>query len=242
MTTSTTDPREAFAAYRAAQAQAVNLPDDGTLSPLGRVRAQAAILQPAREALAAAIPALPEAAVADPVAPVLAARRPRTADDVAVQGREREKVRAMIAAGRNLAQIIAQADEPRLAAILDGLDDDPEVLGSSHPDAAAAEVRERIFARLVAVGADDAVQAAAELREVQTVSAWHATLSELHDSPNGLSIRARTALHAADPEGYAATVAADAQRPDAESAVRLDRETARILHADASAPDDAAQA
>lgn len=242
MTTSTTDPRQAFAAYRAAQAQAVNLPEDANLSPTGRIRAQAAILQPAREALAAAIPALPDAATADPVAPVLAARRPRTADDVAVQGREREKVRAMIASGRNLARIIDAADELRLSAILDGLEDDPEVLGSSDPEAAAAEVRERIFARLVAVGAEDAVQAAAEVREVQTAAAWHATLSELHGSPSGLSIRSRTALHAADPEGYAATIALDAQRPDAENVGRLDRETARILHADASTPEESTDA
>mgnify|MGYP001111356613 CR=1 FL=1 len=213
MTTSTTDPRQAFTAYRAAQARAVNLPDDATLSPLGRIRAQGAILRPAREALAAALHPLPEASAADPVAPVLATRRPRTADD----------------------------DEPRLAAILDGLEDDPEVLGSSDPEA-AAEVGERIFARLVAVGAEDAVQAATELREHQATAAWHATLTELHDSPSGLSIRARTALHAADPEGYAATIALDAQRPDAENVARLDRETARILRADDSAPEAAADA
>ena len=242
MTTSTTDPRQAFTAYRAAQARAVNLPDDASLSPIGRIRAQAAILRPAREALAAALPPLPEASAADPVAPGLAARRPRTADDVAVQGREREKVRAMIAAGRNLARIIDAADEPRLSAILDGLEDDPEVLGSSDPEAAAAEVRERIFARLVAVGAEEAVQAAAELREHQATAAWHATLTELHDSPSGLSIRARTALHAADPEGYAATIALDAQRPDAENVARLNRETARILHTDDSTPEAAADA
>lgn len=229
MTTSTTAPASAFAAYRDAQARAVNLPDDGTLTRVGRIRAQAAILRPARDALAAAIPA-PSDQAADPVASVLAARRAKNADDVALHTRQREIVHAQLATGRQLAAIIDQADESRLAAIIDGLDDDPAVLASSDPDGVAAEVRERVFARLVALGTEDAVTAAAQVRESQAAAAWHAALTELH-SASGLSYPTRAALHDADPEGYAATIAADADRTAAENVVHLDRETARVLAA-----------
>ncbi|MGH3689690.1 MAG: hypothetical protein ACRDT7_06010 [Microbacterium sp.] len=117
---------------------------------------------------------------------------------MALHTRQRQIVRAQLGTGRQLAAIIDQADESRLAAIVDGLDDDPAVLASSAPECVAAEVRERVFARLVALGAEDAVTAAAQVRESQAATAWHAALTELH-STSGLSYPTRAALHDADP-------------------------------------------
>lgn len=233
MTTSTTtpSPQEAFAAYREAQIQAANLPEDRGLNHIGRIQAKAAILRPAREALAAAIASLaPADEATDPVAPVLDARRARSGDEERLHARQREIVQAQMASGKSLAKIIDQADEMRLAAILSGLDDDPAVLASSEPEAVAAEVRERVFDRLVALGAEDAVAANAQVREAQGTAAWHAVLTELRTN-QGVPMSARSALHAADPEGYKAAISRDTDRPLGENIVHLDREASRILAA-----------
>lgn len=60
--------------------------------------------------------------------------------------------------------------------------------------------------------------------------AWHAVLTELHTN-QGVPMSTRSALHAADPGGYAAAISRDTDRPLAENNSHLDREAFRILAA-----------
>lgn len=85
---------------------------------------------------------------------VLGGLKPRTADDVALHAREREKVAALVDAGRTIESIIASADRVRLAAIFDGLETADDVLASGQGDAVIAERTAAIFDRLAEVDDD----------------------------------------------------------------------------------------
>ncbi len=188
--------------------------DDPLAHPDEVVRQRRRLLVAARDRARGAVPA-PPALAAPRRADVLAARLPRTADTVAVQGREREKVAALIASGRRLDRIVADADEVRLSAILDDIETMPGVLQSSDPEGVAAELRDLAFDRLVALGAPDAV-AAAEAEAVDAPGiAWSRLLTEaLEGEP---SIGAKQAVYRADRAGYDAVLSND---PDLTDAVR----------------------
>lgn len=153
----------------------------------------------AQEALSAHLPAeLPEV----DRSPALDPLRPTTADGVAVQAREWRKVEALLAAGRNLGRIIANADRDRLAAIADGIEVMPEVLNSADGERIAEEVRGAVFDRLVALGDKEAVRIAAEEAAAAPVLAARAYLVDTLDrgAPgyDGLA-----PIHAVDPTLYA---------------------------------------
>ena len=131
--------------------------DDPNLSDLGNAERRRTAVATAQAALTALSPAEP--APVDRSA-VFDALRPHTVDDVATQGREREKVAALLDAGRNLGRIIGDGDRLRLAAIADTIETMPQVLESPDGEAIAAEVRDAIFARLVDLGEPDAVKVA----------------------------------------------------------------------------------
>lgn len=82
---------------------------------------------------------------------VLDGLKPRTADDVALAAREREKIAALRAGGRPIEAIIATADRSRLAAILDDVEVDADVLASGQGDAIIAERTAAIFDRLAEI-------------------------------------------------------------------------------------------
>lgn len=153
MSTDLTDLVAAQNAYLAAMSSIVTI-DDPNLSSHGVVEKRRATIDAAQSALSAHLPA--EQAMPSR-APALDALRPQTGDDVAVQDREWAKVEALRASGRRLEHIIASADRPRLAAIADSIETLPEVLGTPAGKAIAAELRDVVFSRLVALGDDQAV-------------------------------------------------------------------------------------
>lgn len=172
--------------------------DDPNLSEQGKFEKRRATIKRAQSALSAHLPA--EQAVPDRAA-ALDALRPTTADGVAVQAREWQKVEALLAAGRNLRHIIGNADRPRLAAIADGIEVMPDVLNSADGEAIAREVRDVVFARLVALGDEVAVRIADEEAAAAPVIAARAYLTDTLDrgAPgyDGLA-----AIHRVDPTLY----------------------------------------
>lgn len=173
--------------------------DDRNLSPHGVHERRRATIAQAQEALSAHLPAeLPKVDRST----ALDALRPQTIDEVAVQGREWRKVEALRAAGRRLESIIAGADRTRLAAIADSIETMDEVLNTPAGDDIAAELRDVVFARLVALGDEEAVRIAAEEAAAAPVLAARAYLVDTLDrgAPgyDGLA-----AIHAVDPTLYA---------------------------------------
>lgn len=211
--TDTTPWATAYAQHRRDVAAAVAYTDwQATPDEVAKHRAQ--MLRAARDRLAAAIPEVPESS-APKRADVVAARLPRTADDVAAQGREREKILALLDAGRSLGSLVAQADEVRLAAIIDSIETLPGVLASSDPEGVAAELRDLAFRRLVDLGAPDAVAVAHAEAVTAPTAAWSRLMREALDGEPTLG--ARQAVYQADRPGYEAVLATD---PDLGDAVR----------------------
>lgn len=174
---------------------------DPTGHPDEVARHRQRMLAAARDALRADTPAVP-ASVEPRRAAVLDALRPTTADAVAVQGREWSKVEALLGddGGRVLPRIIDQSDATRLAAILDHIETWEPVLRSGEGDAILAELRGRIFDRLVALGDADAVLVAETAQANAPVAAWAQVMTEALDGD--VSVDARTAVHRADLPGY----------------------------------------
>jgi hypothetical protein len=193
---SITPNAKAYRDYVTATAAAVQL-TDRELTPEANLRRQLAAITAARATLAAATPAAPQPA-ADGRTAVLEARSPRDGSQVALQGREQEKVATLLQAGRPLPEIIAEASPLRVAAILD--DWERLVQEDPSPQVAAAELRDAAFARLVALGETDAVKVANAEAEIARVDAWSRTLTEARGA--AITLGTRQALKAADPEGY----------------------------------------
>ncbi len=194
ITTLAAHPATALRAFRDALVAAPQYVDP-RLSTAANGEERAKIIRGAYSALAAAVPELPQRTVTR--ADVLAARAPKTADEVAIQAREREKVDALLAAGRPFADIVSEASDVRIAALIDSL----ETTAATEPGE-AAEREELLVDRLVALGAADAVTAATEDRDNAATTAWNAVLSEALVSGE-VSVANRTAVFHADEEGYA---------------------------------------
>lgn len=199
MSTTTPAPfADTVAAYLAAL-RAASEYADADLTPEALTRRREELTTAAHRALTGQLDALPDPGD-DPRTAALDALRATTADDVAVQGREREKVTTLLASGKSLDRIIAEADAVRVAAILDNLEVMPDVLASDTPGAIIAEVRALAFDRLAEVGDPGAVAAAAAHSEWAATAARRNVLGSI--AQGAVSTAALTALYHADPEGY----------------------------------------
>lgn len=196
--------------YRTAQIATERL-HDPSLTPEANSKRKRDARAAARAKLREAIPQRPDGS--DPRGEVLDALTPTTADQIAVQGREREKFEALLARGAHLSQVIAQADERRQGAILDWLETSDEVQESPDPQAAQAELRVAVFDRLATLGHPDAVTAAATVADQEVTTAWADALEALAigDEPGGT---VQTAIFRNDPEAYRATFGADLPAED----------------------------
>lgn len=175
------------------------LADDANLSAQGNLARRRQGIEQAQTVLSALLPAEP---AATDRAPAFDALRAQTADQVAVQVREWDKVGALMDAGRPLGGIIARADRIRLAAIADMVETLPEVLASNDGDAIAQEVQDAIFDRLVALGDTEAVNVAAQEAAVAPVLAARGYLTATLDTGTP-DYTALAAVHAADRDVYA---------------------------------------
>ena len=129
----------------------------------------------------------------------------RDADSVAVANNEWGKVRAMLDSGRELGQMIDNADRRRLSAILDRV----EELGiqSGDVEGVTAEVQQRVLARLAALG-DEKAKAAITAQEASRFgSAWQQVIEQA--LAGQVSVDARGALFNVSPEDYQATFGLD---------------------------------
>ena len=196
----TTTPAAAYVAARTALRDAPAF-TDLNLSTQGLVRRRAEIIRAAKAQLVGAMPALPEGIATR--AEVLAARTPTTADAVAVQGREREKVAELRKAGLTFAQIIGDASEVRVAALIDAV----EGIAATEPEQ-AQELEELLFSRLVALGAADAIETHTVEQETAVGRAWRDALTSTIENRDP-DLGTRTQLHSADRPGYDLALAND---------------------------------
>lgn len=128
---------------------------DFTNSAITRQRIE--LLQRARTQLASKLPATRPANPVEERAEIFDRLRPGTADAVAVTLNEWSKVQRLLESGRNFANLIAQADERRLAAIVDQFPTS-EFADTPEGDEIVAEVQELAFRRLVELGDLEAVR------------------------------------------------------------------------------------
>lgn len=184
--------------YRDEITAAMNIGDD-SLSASGLGERQHAAVAAARARLLSAVPPLPQGAQSRD--DVLAGLSATTADEIARMQHEQGKVRALLDAGRPLAQIIADADDVRALAIADLVETLPQVLDSKSGAEIVAEVRGRVFDRLADLGVD----AAASVRDVEQQNApaiaWHRAMTETAAGSDA-SVGAWQDVYRADPEGY----------------------------------------
>lgn len=172
---------------------------DESLSESGRGERQRAAVAAARARLLAAVPPFPQGAQsADDVLGGLAAK---SADEIARMQHEQVKVRALLDAGRPLAQIIAEADDVRALAIADLVETLPQVLESNSGAEIVAEVRGRVFDRLADLGVDAAASARAVEQQNAPVIAWHQAMTETAAGSDA-SVAAWQDVYRSDPEGY----------------------------------------
>lgn len=174
---------------------------DKNLTPEANRRTRTDMAAAANQSLRAVIAALPELGE-DPRMAVLSVLSAKTADEVALQGREREKVDALLGSGKTMHEVIAQSDETRLGAILDNLEVLPEVLASSAPDAIIAEVQVSIFERLAMHENKAAATAAEAFGEWAVATAQRDVLTGIVQG--GSSMAGLIALRKVDPAGYEA--------------------------------------
>jgi hypothetical protein len=131
---------------------------------------------------------------------VLDTLKPRTADEVALAAREREKVAARRAAGHPIEAIIATADRSRLAALVDDVEVDADVLASGQGHAIIAERVAAIFDRLAEIDDDARALADAEAAAAPA-QAWAHVFADVRKY--GLAgLGAKTALYRVDPSAY----------------------------------------
>lgn len=138
---------------------------------------------------------------------VLDTLKPRTADDVALHAREREKVAALVAAGRSIESIIASADSARLAAIFDGVETSDDVLTSSQGNAIVAERTAAIFDRLAEIEPTARAIADAEAAAAPG-AAWAAVFADAAEQ-GVAGVAGKSALYRADAGAYDLVAAAE---------------------------------
>ncbi len=177
---------------------------DPNLSPEGLAQWQRAEFErwkASTSQITPSVPPVPERST------VLDSLKPRTADDVALHAREREKVAARVAAGHTLDSVIATADRTRLAAILDAVETSDDVLASSEGDAIVAERTAAIFDRLAEID-DDARKVADAEAAAAPGAAWATIFADTAE--HGVAgIAGKTALYRADSSAYDLVAAAE---------------------------------
>lgn len=198
-----TTAADALVARNAAHQAAVALRNDD-LRPeaLDRQRAAAVRAADAQHSQAAAAARAARDALTGPSrSDVLAGRQPATADAVAVASIQRAQVQALLDHGRSIHDVLEAADEARVSALLSMVETLPDVLTSTEPEQVAAEIQSRLFDRLVALGAADAVAAQQHEVALAPLAAWADVMTE---AENGGEVTpgARSRLYAADPAGY----------------------------------------
>lgn len=171
-------------------------------------RHRAKLLQAARVELLATLPEQAPASAETARTVVFDKLRPRNADTVAVVSHEWAKFERLVNAGRNLGQLIAQADERRLAAILD-MFPTSEFADSDEGNAIVAEVQELTFRRLVDLCDPDAVKASEAEKIAGREVAWDRVLREA--VAGDVTVEAWTALHRVAPEEQQAAQGDDPQ-------------------------------
>lgn len=177
---------------------------DPNLSPDGLAqwkRAEFERWKAATSQITPSVPSVPERLT------VLDTLKPRTADDVALHAREREKVDARVAAGHSIESIIATADAVRLAAILDDVETSEDVLASSQGDAIIAERTGAIFDRLAEI--DPAARAIADAEVAAAPGqAWAAIFADTAE--HGIAgVAGKSALYRVDSSAYELVAAAE---------------------------------
>ncbi len=213
---------EAFATYQAALRDAVQFHDPNwSQSAITRERSRR--VQAARAELAQTLDAaaLQDTGSADDAAKAAFEQIAATdANSVAVARNEWTKVRALLAAGRSLSQVIDNADRRRLSAILDHLDSDLAI-ESGDPDGVFAEVSQAVLARLAGLGDEKAIAAVAAQQATRHSAAWRSVIGEAVGG--SVSLEARTALYQANIDEYRAAFDDDPATAEVEQAVtRLD--------------------
>ena len=211
----------AFLAYRTAQIEAERMHDPDLTPEANRAR-RAEARAAARVKLREAIPQRPTGP--DPRDAVLGTLAATTADQIAVQGREREKFEALLARGAHLSQVIAQADERRLSAILDWLETSDQVLNSPDPQAAQAELGGVVFDRLAALGYDGTQQARDTAAERELTTAW-ADVLEGAASGEQAGYAPRAVIYRAEPEAYHGTIGMQLPSADTRTLAEADQHT-----------------
>jgi len=193
------NPAAAYVAY-ASTVSAALTDRNPDLTDVAQARRRAETITAARATLRAAIPATPEASGARQA--LLAARAPKTADDVALFAREREKVAALVAAGHPIAEIVGEASELRVAALADDLE-----VSRALDSFEAAGLEDALVARLIDLGAVDAVEAEAEHSRSLTASAWSGILGAAADGQD-IDVADWNQVFQSDHDGYAVTLGA----------------------------------
>lgn len=210
--TSTPSPHaQAIGALYADLTAATQLADPDLTTEANR-RRQAEAVAAAKVKFDSLAPKAP-AEQADPRAAVLAARRPSTADQIAMNQREMQRVNASIEDGRTIEDVIRTASPETVAAIADEIELLPSVREAGDSVAEAEALRDLAFGRLVELGDQDAGAAAAGWAEQETAAAWHEVGREARDGL--VSVGALSRLYRIDQAGYEQLAAFE--RPDYDS-------------------------
>lgn len=190
------------------------------------------MIEAARRTLAARIPAhqsIPGNRGGNDTTPnerqkLIASFQPTTADEVAVISREWDMVSQLLAAGREIEQVIVSAPVQRLVAIAANAELLPEVAQSINPEAYLGDITDMVIERLAALGHAGAARVVADEGTATVKLAWRRVLSEALEG--AVSLGALSELAQVDPDG-ATTIATsdafvDSYKVDAEVA-RLDK-------------------
>jgi len=216
---------EAFQQYRSALAEAVRWNNPNyTHNAITRGRHKR-VMQ-ARSALMDAIPAAVEATGPN-VADYVAGLRPTTADAVAVADFEWRQAVELMDSGRSLEQVIQSASPARLRAIAAHIETLPEALKSPDAEGVIAEVKSRVFDRLVDSPDADAAKVAEAHRTASASNAWREFLTGALEGEATLG--QQTAVAKADPEGFAALDRSEYVADDVDTDMRVKALDARIL-------------
>lgn len=216
----------AFLQYRTEQIAAQRL-HDPDLTPEANRRRQADARAAARAKLRDAIPQRPDGP--DPRQAVMDQIKPTTADQIAVLAHEQAKINALIDNGSNVLQLIDQADERRLTALADWAETSDRVLSSPDPEAAQAELRDRVFDRLADLGHEDAVKAQETAQDRELTLAVADALEGL--ARGELNGGAMTTIYRTDPDTYRGTFGANLPTADRQTLAEADRAAQRdALH------------
>ncbi|WME24454.1 hypothetical protein [Brachybacterium sp. GU-2] len=142
-----------------------------------------------------------------------------------MQAREGEKIDALLARGTHLSQLIAQADQRRLGAILDWMETSDQVQDSPDPQAARAELRGNVLDRLAQLGHDGAQQALAEVGDRDLTTAWIDVMEATADGRQ-VEYGPRAVIYQADQAAYAGTLGMQLPQADQQALADADRLTA----------------